>query len=72
MDACGRIKKYGSQHAQGLGRYKSRENMGDESKRMRDTDFLGKNEGAVGAKKNHFSSLISVLGLVYIFCWSCS
>jgi hypothetical protein len=42
MDACGRIKKYESQHAHGLGRYKSRENMRDESKRMRDADFLGK------------------------------
>jgi hypothetical protein len=42
MDACGRIKKYESQHAHGLGRYKSRENMRDESKRMRDADFSGK------------------------------
>jgi hypothetical protein len=41
MDACGR-KKYESQHAYGLGRYKSRENMRDKSKWMRDANFLGK------------------------------
>jgi hypothetical protein len=42
MDACGGIKTYDRQHAHGLGRYKSRENMRDKNKRMRDANFLGK------------------------------
>jgi hypothetical protein len=55
-----------------IGRYKSRENMRDESKRMRDNGFLEKEWGSCWSKKNIFSSLIFVLGWFTFFRWSCS
>jgi hypothetical protein len=71
MDVCGRIKKCESQHAHatpdGLRRYKSCENMRDESKRMRDESFFGKNERAVRARKIiFFPNICFGVGLYFL------
>jgi hypothetical protein len=48
----------------GLRRDETHQNMREMMLWMRDTNFLGKNEGAVGVRK---TILISVLELVYMF-----
>jgi hypothetical protein len=56
----------------GLGRDGTHQNMRERRLWMRDANFFGEEWGSCWSKKNHYSWLISVLGLVYTFFWSCS